>query len=247
MKPEQQNLFTEERNEIEKEVGLARVEIGTTKKDATSEWEQGANGIVKELVGVLEEVREANKQDWGTFRQCLSLWRNSLLRYSPGAEESYLTTVREMQPEAVRLATKGFAILLRHFVMEQRFVDVLGPVYMEIGSRWAKAGLGQYFTPWNVCLCMAEITFADVQPTPEHPIKIYEPCLGSGAMLLAARSVVARRYGRESLRWLKISGQDIDPVCVMMAEIQLSLTDDIFVRDWLLVSVGEMLNGVEEK
>ena len=38
------------------------------------------------------------------------------------------------------------------------FMDVLGPLYMELGSRGARAQLGQYFTPWPIAEMMATIS-----------------------------------------------------------------------------------------
>lgn len=142
--------------------------------------------------------------------------------------------------------------------------DILGPIYQEIGSY--NSQLGQFFTPWSVCLLMAQMC----DPTPqihqrlkaalthpdnqlghalllagqlltdpaeiEHffieqlipvalpyydPITVNDPCVGSGATLLAAAATVpawANAYGL-----IRYCGQDIDLLCVQMARVQCML------------------------
>lgn len=192
---------------------------------------------VQELAGIVDEVYRLNHFAHDTFANVVELWKWVLRRHSFDGEKRYLEVVARMQPDAVRAAPKGFVLLLDHFVMRQHFSDLLGPVYMELASRWKQSGLGQYFTPWEVCLAMAIVTIADAAPTAEQPLTVNEPCVGSGAMLLACREAVARHCGREALRHLHVSGQDIDQVCVDMAEVQLLMTDDRFMRDWAMANM----------
>lgn len=190
------------------------------------------------FLDTIEEIFSLNHHSWSTFADVVSMCRHTLLRYSPGVEEKYMEVVGRMQPEAVRAAPKAFAILMNHFTVSQRFEDILGSAYMELGSRWKRAGLGQFFTPWPVCMLLAQINLLGMErPTLENPVSINEPCVGPGSMLLAAKSVVAEKHGRESLRYLKCTGQDIDPLCVEMAEVQLLLTDDWHMMN-LMYSMG---------
>jgi len=202
---------------------------------------------IAELAKVIDEVYTLNAHAHDTFSQVIELCKWTLRRHEPGSEEQYMKVVGYMQAAAVRTAPQAFAILMQHFVMDQQFSDLLGPVYMELAGKWKQSGLGQYFTPWPVCVAMAEMVMVDVEPTQENPLTVNEPCVGSGAMLLAARDVVARRFGRPSLQWLKVSGADIDPLCVNMAEVQLRLTDDQFMMSWAIANAHTLTDLQENK
>ena len=212
---------------------MSKLELAVTCEDHHS--------TVRTFVRAIDEIFELNQHSWSTFSDVVSLCRHTLMRHSPGAEEKYMETVARMTKEAVRATPKAFAILFNHFVVHERFEDILGPVYMELGSKWKKAGLGQYFTPWGVCLCLASLNFHGVKPSREEPISVNEPCVGSGALLLAARAAVAKEQGREALQWVHVSGQDIDPLCVEMSEVQLALTDDRFMANFMLANQMDLL------
>jgi hypothetical protein len=57
----------------------------------------------------------------------------------------------------------------------------------------------------------------------EHyePVTIYEPCCGSGTMLLAAASCFPAWMPQMGL--VQLFGQDLDPICVLMCKINLML------------------------
>jgi N-6 DNA Methylase len=54
-----------------------------------------------------------------------------------------------------------------------------------------------------------------------EPIQIYEPAVGSGAMLLAAAGMVPEWANQYAI--VQYYGQDVDELCVQMAQIQLKL------------------------
>lgn len=195
---------------------------------------------VRTLADIIDRAYRANRYDSSTFNDCVDLWLHTLTRFSPGAEERYLETVGRMQPETAHIACEGFALLMSHFIMEGRYSDLLGPVYMELASRWKAKGLGQYFTPWNMCVCMARMAFADHDFDAKPRPSVNEPCVGSGAMLLAVRGVVAEERGRDAASRLRLSGQDIDTLCVSMTRVQLLLTNDNYMSNFLLASYGEL-------
>lgn len=87
--------------------------------------------------------------------------------------------------------------------------DFLGSLYMmcELGNSHA----GQFFTPYDVCRCMAEITFDP---------KLYPAC-GAGATLLAFLNICKSRnicYHNKVL----VVAQDIDFIVGLMCYIQCS-------------------------
>lgn len=95
--------------------------------------------------------------------------------------------------------------------------DFLGSLYMmcELGNDHA----GQFFTPYDVCRCMAEITFdPKLHPDMEGFISVSDPACGAGATLLAFLNVCKRRnicYHNKVL----VIAQDIDFIVGLMCYI----------------------------
>lgn len=107
--------------------------------------------------------------------------------------------------------------------------DFLGELYMELGLGNKKSG--QFFTPYNVCQLMAEITMSESK-TLESEIKekgyitINDPCCGGGALLIAGANVVKERLKNSKYdvnKSVVLFAQDIDFLCALMCYIQLSV------------------------
>lgn len=98
------------------------------------------------------------------------------------------------------------------------FHDYLGQVYMECFG--GNKNLGQCFTPEGVCAVCASVA-GDIPKNGEHKT-FYEPACGSGAMTIA---FLKRCYdaGYNYQRYLHITTEDLDSLCVHMCFIQLSL------------------------
>ena len=116
-----------------------------------------------------------------------------------------------------------FAELLGEVIMgmeQNPDQDFLGSLYMmcELGNDHA----GQFFTPYDVCRCMAEITFdPKLHPDMEGFISVSDPACGAGATLLAFLNVCKRRnicYHNKVL----VIAQDIDFIVGLMCYIQCS-------------------------
>lgn len=100
--------------------------------------------------------------------------------------------------------------------------DFLGKMYMNLnlGNHWK----GQFFTPYNVCKMMAEITVGNVdeQIKEKGYISICDPACGAGATLIAAaNSLKNSKYNFQN--HVLFAGQDIDRIVAQMCYIQLSL------------------------
>lgn len=101
--------------------------------------------------------------------------------------------------------------------------DFLGKLYMNLnlGSHWH----GQFFTPYHVCELMAKMQIGDgcqAEIESKEYLSVCDPCVGAGAMLIAAATAFREckvNYHTSAL----FIGQDIDPVVAKMAYIQLSL------------------------
>lgn len=103
--------------------------------------------------------------------------------------------------------------------------DFLGELFMRLnlGSKARE----QFFTPYDVCRCMAKMAVGNVMPIiQEHGyITISDPCCGAGATLIAGIHEVKNRLdGKLNYQnHLLVIGQDIDYTAALMCYIQLSL------------------------
>lgn len=104
--------------------------------------------------------------------------------------------------------------------------DFLGKIFMELNL--SNDSGGQFFTPYNVCRMMAEMTIGDVVTHVEKYgyITINDPACGAGATLIAAVHAAAKPLTKAGLNWqnhVLITAQDIDYTVALMCYIQLSL------------------------
>lgn len=106
--------------------------------------------------------------------------------------------------------------------------DFLGSVYMELelGNHW----IGQFFTPYDVCRCMAAITTGPVveQIQQSGYVTLNDCACGAGATLIAGVHSISHALWKANspLHWqnhVLVAAQDIDFTTGMMCYIQLSL------------------------
>lgn len=138
---------------------------------------------------------------------------------SPERTKTYQTIVSKYSDAE----QNKFAELLAEVIMgmeQNPDQDFLGELYMmcELGNDHA----GQFFTPYDVCRCMAEITFdAKLVPDMEGFISVSDPACGAGATLLAFLNICKSRnicYHNKVL----VVAQDIDFIVGLMCYIQCS-------------------------
>ena len=91
---------------------------------------------------------------------------------------------------------------------------------LELGNHWK----GQFFTPYDVCRCMAEITIQDNIQNLQNKewVSVNDPACGAGATLIAAANTF-RRKGFNYQTQVLFVANDIDRVTAQMCFIQLSL------------------------
>lgn len=106
--------------------------------------------------------------------------------------------------------------------------DFLGSVYMELelGNHW----IGQFFTPYDICKCMAKLTVdgAVEEITQKGYITLNDCACGAGATLIAGINAIdnALYLAKSPLNWqnhVLVTAQDLDFTTGMMCYIQLSL------------------------
>lgn len=111
--------------------------------------------------------------------------------------------------------------------------DFLGRLYTRLGLQ--DDGRKQHFTPYNVCVLMAEITMTDVvkQVRENGYITLDDPCCGAGATLIAGVNCAKKNLEKACLNFqnhILVTAQDIDETVALMCYIQLSLQDSDPVR-----------------
>ncbi len=200
----------------------------------------------RRLKKVIDDIWELT-HDRHAFDKACEMWLITLRRFESGADERekrYLEIVGQWGRPAVQKVCEGLAILVDHFRDHGGFYDLLGQTYELCADDWGGQVLGQYFTPWPAARMMARQTMEGVKDPIDagETVTVHDPACGSGVMLLAAKSVVAARCGRRSLRYLKCYGQDIDSICCTMARIQERMSNIPWLLNFYAATYSEAAN-----
>lgn len=133
-------------------------------------------------------------------------------------EQRYMQIIKAYNPDEMTLFPK----MLGHVTMalECEYGDVLGETYMmlELGND----DRGQFFTPYDVCLLMAQTHDIAIQAERDDIVTVSDPAVGAGALLIAFAQE-AKRQGLNFQKQVHATGTDVDISAVHMAYIQLSL------------------------
>lgn len=145
------------------------------------------------------------------------------LRQRDEREKRYLDIIGRYSKSDQQLFPRMLACLVNE--LEDKPSDVLGKLFgeLDLGSD----ARGQFFTPYEVCQLMADMTIGDpahLRATVERQgfATVMEPACGAGAMLIAFTES-ARKHGINPQRHLHITAQDVDQRAVHMTYLQLSL------------------------
>lgn len=103
-----------------------------------------------------------------------------------------------------------------------RYYDVLGELFggLQLHDSWK----GQFFTPQCISDFMALVTVGDFEEkiSKRGYIKMNEPAIGGGSTVIGAVNAMFKK-GYNPCKQLLVVGYDLDPRCVHMSYIQLSL------------------------
>ena len=135
-------------------------------------------------------------------------------------EELYLTISGKYdQNELKTMANMTGALTC---ILENRFCDVLGEIYMRAGC--GSKNTGQFFTPYHLSYLTANLTYGSRFDNIDNDktIEINEPSAGGGGMMIAICQM-AKEHGINYQRKLRIIAQDLDWNGVYMTYVQLSL------------------------
>lgn len=132
------------------------------------------------------------------------------------------------KPEQMAMADifgKLYALLASSVYDNGVFNDWLGELFMRYSLGNSKAG--QFFTPFHISQMCAKMTVdeATVKAKADNDeiLTLYEPCCGSGGMVLALINVLYKDYNVNYARNCFVVCEDIDARCAHMCYLQLSL------------------------
>ncbi len=168
--------------------------------------------------------RRSSWQAWADFVECAAIEiSNAVDRTGTVREEREARYVRIMKTytTAERDAFCSLFALMVEALEVNPDQDFLGEMFMalELGNHWK----GQFFTPYDVCRMMVQISTQDIEAHIERRgwVGVMDPACGAGALLIASRNeFAARGIGYRQALYVC---QDVDPVAGLMCYIQLSL------------------------
>jgi type I restriction-modification system DNA methylase subunit len=135
-------------------------------------------------------------------------------------EEQYLRIAKQYKPEEFQKFPELLGMLVG--CLEQESTDVLGVLYHRLELHNEQSG--QFFTPYPVCQAMAKMLVHDAKLLVEEQefIRAHEPCVGSGAMVIALAQAL-REEGINYQQCLHVTAVDIDLLAVHMAYVHCTL------------------------
>ena len=205
---------------------------GPIKCMPSSEGHEAINQIVRLI--------ESNYYNFGGWSNAFDTILDVILYALTRNEDEYLRVVKTLKKEALDCTVKVYSILFKALYYDFCIQDILGEVYMRVGSLSKSKHFGQFFTPFHVCMLMAEINMGDIKSLiveakeKGKKITINDPCVGSGAMLIACKRVILEKTGIEGLDYFEFYGMDIDRTCINICKIQMILTDYRYMASLLI-------------
>lgn len=140
-------------------------------------------------------------------------------------EELYLQIIKRYNKQEQPLFSELVAYTIAA-LEENPEQDFLGGIFMSLNL--GNEHKGQFFTPYHVCVLMAEITMGDIVQEVKDKgfISINDPCCGGGATLIAGIHTARKKLEKAGMNFqnhLLVVAQDIDMTVALMCYIQLSL------------------------
>ena len=136
-------------------------------------------------------------------------------------EKTYSTLSKKYAAAELQTMSEMLALLIQEMEANPN-QDFLGELFMVLGLGNDHAG--QFFTPYNVCEAMSELSGENIAADVARKgwISVSDPACGAGALLVAFANMCARREINYQTSIL-FAAQDIDFTVGMMCYIQLSL------------------------
>lgn len=164
-------------------------------------------------------------------------------------EEEYLRIVNKYSKKEQKIMPQMYALLVNEFD-KNMYQDLLGKMFMELGI--SSKNKGQFFTPYSLCKCMADITVEKKQIAKLVHTKgyanVYDCTCGAGATIIAMAERCSELFKKLEYRnHVYFVAQDVDMTVSNMCYIQLSLigmAGYVVVEDSLINPEVKSLNDV---
>lgn len=162
-------------------------------------------------------------QVWSDFVHCAAYAISNAVDpvHSEQREKEYLRIMSRYKETEGQAIARLFALTVEALERDPD-QDFLGHLYMNLDM--GNKGLGQCFTPFDVCRMMSTINCMNLTEEVQKKgwVSVMDCCIGGGAMLIAF-ATECRRQKVNYQNHVLFVGQDIDHTVAMMAYIQLSL------------------------
>jgi hypothetical protein len=173
----------------------------------------------KELGGLLTGISQGRRNLRETFESFVLL--TACACSAGNREEEYLREIARWDTESQSLFPKCFELLVACMEAEP-LQDMLGPIYMELGSASTQKWGGEFYTPLSVGKLMARMTLGDFKVPIDRPLSFCEPACGSGGMILAAAETMIER-GYSPLN-MEVTCVDVSKLACDMCYVNLTLS-----------------------
>lgn len=238
--------------EIVKTVAPKTVEEMLMKKMPAEKNSKTVSSPQKAFLDVFGQLTNRH-HSWDVWRDFITMFACSLSNpldkeHRHKREELYLQTVKKYKKQEQEL----FPELAAQTVLaleENPEQDFLGSIFMSLNL--GNEHNGQFFTPYDICKMMAEVTMngALLKVERDGYISISDPCCGAGATLIAGIHTARKQLEKANLNYqdhILVVAQDIDEVVALMCYIQLSL---LGVAGYVKVgnSLTDPITGTDDK
>lgn len=182
----------------------------------------------RQFVKLFEQLRY-NHNAFTVYSDFLALSAISISNaVNPNAdrENEYQRIVKHYTDAEQKLLAEMFACIVAEMEPAEgatpRYHDVLGELFhnLNLQDEWK----GQFFTPQDISDMMGLMAVGNYEQVIEKKgyVSILEPCIGGGSMVIGAVNAMFQK-GYNPRKQLLVTAYDLDPRCVHMSYIQLSL------------------------
>lgn len=177
----------------------------------------------KNIVKMFEEL-SGSKHLWQTFSdviECIAISIQNQFTFGKKwtqNENRYKEIMNHYTQAEQEIFPKIYAKIVE-MLEENPYRDLLGSLYMQLDM--GDNGLGQFFTPYSVCQCMASSVVSDEMLT-QDLIRLSEPSCGGGANIISVLEVL-HKNGINYQQKVIVACQDLSRIPALMCYIVLAM------------------------
>jgi type I restriction enzyme M protein len=218
------DVFDDELNRIAKEVGSRKKAFQLAKADhklvrfylplTPDDSEQPVWSVIRKLSDKIGE---------GVTTQMRAIAReNPLLQGIIDRVDFNATTHGQRDLDDDRLSNLIEAISTKRLGLEDVEADIIGKSYEYLIRKFAEGSgqsAGEFYTPPEVGTIMSRVL------APEPGMTVYDPCCGSGGLLVKLETAMEEKAGAKKPAPLKLYGQEYTPETWAMANMNMIIHD----------------------